>query len=153
MPEVTSERCETCGEVGCRILHKQPKGSALLERREKRAAIKTHEQKQKALVVKRDGAKVCRLVPNCPEREKFETAHLDDKGMGGDHGIRTTADRMIRSCFFHHQGAWSLHSKDLRVDCLTDAGTDGPIEVWGKDANGEWFMVKRESAPGVLERD
>lgn len=138
-------------EVGA--LAKPAKGSALLERRGKRAEIRTHEQTEKAKVVKRDGAKVCRLVPNCPEKEKFETAHLDAKGMGGDHGIRTTADRMIRACLFHHQGVWSLHSMKLRVECLTDRGTDGPIEVWGHDANGQEYMVKRESAAGVLERD
>lgn len=132
---------------------KPAKGSYLLDRRQKKAAIKAHEDSEKAKVVKRDGLKVCRLVPNCTERERFETAHLDDKGMGGDHGIRSRADRMIRSCFFHHQGVWSLHAKRLRVDCLTERGTDGPIEVWGTDENDQWFQVKRESAPGIVERD
>lgn len=132
---------------------KPAKGSAILARRQAREKIRAHEATEKAKVVKRDGSKVCRLIPSCAERQKFETAHLDDKGMGGDHGIRSTADRMIRSCFFHHQGAWSLHSKDLRVVCLTDLGTDGPIEVWARDEQGQWFMVKRESSAGVLERD
>lgn len=135
-------------------LQKPAKGTALLERRENRAAIKAHEAEQKAQVVKRDGSKHCRLVPHCTEREKFETAHLDDKGMGGDHGIRTTANSMIRSCFFHHQGPWSLHSKDLRVEYLTDRGTDGAIEVWGRDQKtGAWYSVKKESACGVEDRD
>ena len=39
------------------------------------------------------------------------------------------------------------------VECLTDAGTDGPIEVWGQDEYGGWFMVKREIAVGISERD
>jgi hypothetical protein len=132
---------------------KPAKGSALLDRRDKRAAIKAHEAEEKAKVVKRDGLKTCRLVPHCTEREKFETAHLDDKGMGGDHGIRTTADRMIRSCFWHHQGARSLHSKDIRVECLTDKGTDGPVDVWATDENGIWYLLKHEVAVGVSERD
>jgi hypothetical protein len=132
---------------------KPAKGSALLKRRELRAEILAHEKEEKAKVVKRDGPKVCRLVPHCEEREKFETAHLDDKGMGGDHGIRTVASRMIRSCFWHHQGARSLHSKDLRVECLTDRGTDGPVEVWATDATGDWFLLKRETAVNVAERD
>lgn len=132
---------------------KPAKGSLLIERRQKKAELRTHEQTEKAKVVKRDGAKTCRLVPGCSERDKFETAHLDDKGMGGDHGLRTTADRMIRSCFFHHQGWQSLHSKDLRVEFLTDLGTNGPIEVWIKDKRGGWFMCKREVACGVSERD
>jgi hypothetical protein len=134
-------------------LLKPAKGSALMERRAARSAVKSHEATEKAKVVARDGLHICRLVPNCREREKHETAHLDDKGMGGDHGIRTTADRMLRACFWHHQGAWSLHSKDLRVETLTDQGTNGPIEVWGRDEVGQWFLVKRESACGVTELD
>ena len=134
---------------------KPQKGTALLGRRKIRAEIVAHEKAEKAAVVKRDGAKVCRLVPYCPEREKFETAHLHNKGMGGDHGIRTTADQMVRVCVFHHQGEWSLHSGDLRVECLTDHGTNGPIEVWGTDVEhgrGE-YLVKREVRCGEVERD
>ena len=140
-----------------RPLQKPAKGTALLERRAKKVAIKAHEQAEKAKVVKRDGAKVCRLVPHCLEREKFETAHLDDKGMGGDHGLRTDAAIMIRSCFFHHQGPWSLHSHDLRVEYLTPELANGPIEVWGRGEGPEqfngWYLVKRESVCGVTERD
>jgi hypothetical protein len=134
-------------------LQKPVKGSALLERREKRAKVQSNEKDEKAKVVFRDGVHTCRLVPNCREREKHETAHLDAKGIGGDHGIRTIAERMIRSCFWHHQGKWSLHSQDLRVECLTDKGTNGPIEVWGKDEDGRWYSVGRESAVGIWERD
>jgi hypothetical protein len=140
-------------ELAFGALQKPQRGASLLARREKRSAIRAHETTEKAKVRQRDGDHVCRLVPHCREREKHETAHLDDKGMGGDHGNRTTADRMIRACFWHHQGAWSLHSKDLRVDYLTDQGTDGEIEVWGRDDGGQWFLVKRESAVGVTERD
>jgi hypothetical protein len=136
-------------ELAFGALAKPAKGTATLERRGKRAEIRTHEQTEKAKVVKRDGAKVCRLVPNCPEKEKFETAHLNDKGMGGDHGNRSTADQMIRACFFHHQGKWSLHSGDIRVDCLTDRGTDGPVEVYGRGiVDGRWYLVKRETSAG-----
>lgn len=136
------------------LLPKPAKGSAFLERREKRAKVKAHETAEKAKVVKRDGQKACRLVPHCPEREKFETAHLDDKGMGGDHGLRTDAAIMIRSCLFHHQGRWSLHSKDIRVEYLTPEQANGPIEVWGREPiSGQWYCIKRESSCGVSERD
>ena len=133
---------------------KPQKGTAILERRKTRAQIVAHEKEQKAKVVTRDGSKTCRLVPGCQEREKFETAHVHDKGMGGDRGIRSTADQMVRACFFHHQGGWSLHSGDLRVELLTDAGTDGPIEVWGTDRErGGEYLVKREVRCGETERD
>lgn len=129
------------------------KGTALLERRESRAKVKANEKTEKAKVVARDGSHTCRLVPNCPEKEKHETAHLENKGAGGDHGLRTTADTMVRACLFHHQGRWSLHSGDLRVEYLTPEKANGPIEVWGKDETGREFMVKREIACGQIERD
>ena len=144
----------TLADQGRCAPQKPAKGTAITDRRKARNDIKANEAEQKALVVKRDGSKTCRLVPSCTEREKFETAHLSAKGFGGDHGIRTTADQMIRSCFFHHQGPWSLHSKDLRVECLTDQGTNGAIEVWGRSQEtGAWYLLSRESAPGVRERD
>jgi hypothetical protein len=132
---------------------KPARGTALLEKRDRRNEIRQHEKDEKAKVVRRDGSKVCRLVPHCPEREKFETAHLDDKGMGGDHGNRTSADTMIRSCFFHHQGIWSLHSHDLRVEYLTPEKANGPVEVWGRTEADGWYLVKRESSCGITERD
>lgn len=135
-------------------LPKDSREDAERKRRQRKADIRTHEQREKATVVTRDGSHYCRLVPGCSERQKFETAHLDDKGMGGDpKQLRTVACLMLRACFFHHQGNWSLHSHDLRVDFLTPEGADGPIEVWGRDSTGRWFMVGRESAVGSWERD
>lgn len=126
----------------------------VLEKRQRRTAIETHEATEKAKVVRRDGAHYCRLVPGCKERELHETAHLDDKGMGGDpQGLRTQAETMIRACFFHHQGKWSLHSGALRVEYLTPAKANGPIEVWAKDQSGGEYLVGRERAVGMWERD
>lgn len=134
-------------------LIKPAKGSLLEERRARRARIEADEKAAKAAVVRRDGLHTCRLVPGCTEREKHETAHIADKGMGGDHGVRSTTGNMIRACLFHHRGQWSLHSGDLRVDCLTPLGADGAAEVWGKDSLGIWYLVKRETACGVTEKD
>lgn len=144
----------TLSEQGRCAPAKPGKGSAILDRREARAARLQHEREQKELVRKRDGDHVCRLVPGCMEREKHETAHLDDKGMGGDHGIRTDAALMVRACFFHHQGPWSLHSKDLRVECLTADQCNGPIDVWARDqVTNAWYLLKHETACGQVERD
>ena len=135
-------------------LSKPAKGTAKLERRARKAAIDAHEAAEKAKVVKRDGAHYCRLVPGWREKEWHETAHLDNKGMGGDHSIRTTADQMIRACFFHHQGAWSLHSKDLRVEYLTDRQANGPIQVLSRrPETGEVYVVGTERAVGIWVMD
>lgn len=131
---------------------KPPKGTALIERRKQKAERVAFEQAEKDKVRKRDGAHYCRLVPGCTEKEKHETAHLHDKGMGGDQGLRSTADQMLRACFFHHQGETSLHSGALRVVCLTPEGTNGPIEVWCKVGGAE-YLLGRESAVCQWERD
>jgi hypothetical protein len=138
---------------------KPVKGEAVLKRKAAAATLRSDEKAVKAEVTKRDGQKVCRLDPDCPHVKvgiRVEGVHLDDKGMGGDHGVRTTRDRMLRGCFIHHQGAKSLHSGDLRVKYLTDKGTDGPIalehkEVWfvNDERRDVWVEHARERAVGV----
>lgn len=132
---------------------KTSREDGMRQRREQKDKVRAREGEEKTKVRKRDGASYCRLVPGCAERRIFETAHVNDKGMGGDHGLRSTSDQMLRSCFGHHRGNWSLHSNDLRVEYLTPDKADGPIEIWGRDTTGQWFMVGREKAVGVWERD
>lgn len=141
-------------DYSCLTFKKDSREDAKRKREQLKADVRMHEQKEKAQVVKRDGSHYCRLVPGCDARSRFETAHLDAKGMGGDkRGLRTIAALMVRACFFHHQGNWSLHSNDLRVEFLTPQQANGPIEVWGRDKIGQWFSVGRETAVGVWERD
>lgn len=106
---------------------KKPKGSYLIERREKRKKAKAFEEGEKRKVRTRDVR--CRW-PSCEYCREFkprlEVAHLNDKGMGGDHGLRSTADQMLLLCFLIHQGPRSLHSGDRRIEPLTERGTDGP---------------------------
>jgi hypothetical protein len=135
-------------------LAKPAKGSLILERRQRKAEIESFEKGEKAKVVKRDGAHTCRLVPNCPEKEKHETAHVAPKGMGGDRGNRSDSSNMVRSCLFHHRGRWSLHAGYLRVEFLTDAGADGPLQVWAKERlDSAEYLLKRELACNLTERD
>jgi hypothetical protein len=111
---------------------KPAKGTATLERQEKRQDIKKHERDVKEAVTKRDGKKVCRLDPNCPYVRKgiaIEGVHLDDKGMGGDHGVRTSVELMVRGCALHHRGPDSLHQGTRRVKYLTAAKANGLIAL------------------------
>lgn len=142
-------------------LKKKPKGSATMERRAKRASIVQNEKSVKAEVTARDGAKACRLDPACPYIRtgwSAEGVHLDDKGFGGDHGVRTTRDLMLRGCKPHHQGPRSLHSGHLRVKYLTAKKADGPIALMRPDVEIEnrsriaktvWVEFAREKAVGV----
>ena len=140
------------GEEFAGPIPKPERGSLILERRRKRAVIESYEKGQKAKVVKRDGEHSCRLVPRCPERTKHETAHVEDKGMGGDHSNRSSSANMIRSCLWHHRGNWSLHSGDIWVVSLTERGCDGPVEIWANGKDGP-YLLKREIDCNVTERD
>ncbi len=139
---------------------KKPKGSATAERREKRVKVTSNEKAVKAELTVRDGQRACRLDPACPNVKAWpiEGVHLDDKGFGGDHGIRTTRDRMLRGCSLHHRGPRSLHSGHLRVAYLTDKGTDGPIALLRPEVEVNnrsrlsktvWVAFARERAIGV----
>jgi len=130
-----------------RAVPKPSKGSALIARRQRQKAIKAHEEAEKRKVRQRDV--VCRWpgCTNCRDyKPRLEVAHLDDKGMGGDHGNRTSADRMILLCFLTHQGPRSLHSGDLRIEPLTEQGTDGPCMFLASDEQKGWLVVGVEDA-------
>lgn len=133
---------------------KPAKGTARAKRVEKRVKVETKESSEKTKVRLRDGY-TCRW-PHCDcrqRRDRIEVAHLDDKGMGGDHGTRSHASQMITLCLARHQGKPSLHSGDLKVVPLTDEGTKGPCEFWATDENDQWYLVAREREPFVYERD
>jgi hypothetical protein len=123
---------------------KPAKGSFREELLAKRAGIRTAEDKAKQTVRKRDGGQ-CRW-PGCKERGerwRLEVAHLNDKGMGGDHGNRSTPDQLMLLCLPHHQGARSVHSGDLRIEPLTLRGTDGPCRFMEQSEAG-WIVAGME---------
>lgn len=108
---------------------KPAKGSALIERRERRKQVEAFEDAEKHKVRIRDRMQ-CRW-PACEYCRRYKNltlhvAHLDSKGIGGDHGMRSSADQMMLLCFLSHQGPRSLHSGDRRITPLTDRGTNGP---------------------------
>lgn len=126
-----------------------------LERTDRRKAVTSQERRAKATVRARD--RVCRW-PRCecktfmlwPPLARLEVAHLTEKGMGGDHGLRSTADQLILLCYAKHQGITSLHSGHLRVVPLTPHGTDGPCRFQAK-SGGRWRSIATERAVGVLQ--
>jgi hypothetical protein len=133
---------------------KPAKGTAHDERVEKRKAVESYEDGQKRRVRLRD--KRCRW-PSCDchqRRDRIEVAHIHDKGIGGDHGLRSSADQLICLCVARHQGRPSLHSGDLEVRPMRETeGTNGPCEFWRRDAQQQWYLVAREIAAFIYERD
>lgn len=127
---------------------KPPKGTHLIERREKRKAIEALEEQEKRQVRLRDGeCRWARSVGDCYCRRykniTLHVAHVNDKGMGGDHGVRSTADQMILLCALRHQGEISLHTGRARITPVTDRGTDGPCK-FEMDTEMGWQVVHVE---------
>lgn len=137
-------------------LVKPAKGSGWLASKQRRREIVADERREKDAVRRRDHYQ-CRW-PACehaPLKPRLEVAHLDDKGMGGDHGLRTTRDRMLLLCFLHHQGAVSLHSGDLRIDARTAAGADGCLDFYARHPEtGRMELQWTETSRGIsVERN
>lgn len=133
---------------------KPAKGSALIARKARRMELDEYEDARKAVVRLRD--RVCRW-PKCERCRRFkklrlEVAHVvQAKGMSGDRtGERSQADRMMLLDWITH-AEQERHEKD--VVPLTDAGTAGPCEFWAEDENHQKYLVARELAPGIYERD
>jgi len=103
--------------------------------RAKKAAVnRKAEREAKAIVRARD--RVCRF-PGGNHAWPLEVAHLQHKGMGGNPaGDRSVPEKMILLCRGHHQsGPVSLHRGTLKVEPLTDAGTNGEVRfhAWRPD--------------------
>lgn len=134
------------------------KGTDLIDRRKKRNTIRNDEKKEKALVRARD--KQCRW-PHCENcrnyKPRLEVAHMEPKGSGGDHGVRTRADLMILIDFLTHQGSDGLERGERFIEPLTDAGTNGAcafyVKVYSETKPGEWtwHCVGVERSVGVID--
>jgi hypothetical protein len=143
-----------------------------LDKFQQRQTLVRDEQKNKAIVRRRD--RKCRFpLCGCAKLKlRLEVSHDEHKGMGGDpSGGRSEPDKMILLCVQRHQdGAVSRHHQTLRVRYLTKDGTNGPVAwdvdrselqgsflVWTEKtvlvckAKSRWIEVARESAVGVCE--
>jgi hypothetical protein len=134
-------------------LRKPAKGSGLIARTLSKKARRAFEERQKAIVRKRDQR--CRW-PRCENcrlyKPRLEVAHVvRAKGMGGDHGtVSTPRHLMLLDCLTHAEEERNRRSILPRDAAL---GTDGACEFWVEDDGGTWLLAARESAPFVLERD
>jgi hypothetical protein len=129
---------------------KPEKGTHWKEGRDRRKAIIAAEEREKDDVRRRD--KRCRW-PNCENcktyKPRLEVAHVVAKGMGGDHGTRSTADQMMLLDYLTHQGGGdSVEQHGRRIEPLTAAGTDGPCAFWRVGEDGMEYLVAMERSVG-----
>lgn len=129
----------------------QPKpmrGSLVLERDKQKADASALEKREKAIVRRRDPR--CRWPEPHECRFGLEAIHIVDASrMGVMHH-----SNMWRGCgWIHRRGPVSIHGKQIKVECETARGSNGPLSFWKKGEDGEYFLVARETAPFAIEKD
>jgi hypothetical protein len=134
---------------------KYPSGKTLGEERaEKRTDRRSFEQGEKAKARRRDFP--CRW-PRCDCHRlglPHETAHVENKGMGGDHSNRSRVDQLAYLCRRRHQGPHSLHTGHLAIEYQTVRGTDGPCNFYDTDIDGRRYLVAEEDGqPFTYRKD
>lgn len=142
---------------------KTSKEEARAERDGKKQAVKDKEDRNKTRARKRDGS-MCRF-PRCAclaKRLHPEVAHIEPKGMGGDHGERSDLWNLICLCKLRHQDSRiSIHAGTLRLEALSVNGTSGPVRWWANVAvldnphatpdQADWQCVAEETRLRVLK--
>jgi hypothetical protein len=133
---------------------KPAKGTSRLQLRKDRSERRSNEKDAKAEARIRDGYRN-RWPGNPNAGERLESAHYRGKGMGGDHGLRSTVTNLITFDYLTHQGPRSIHSMHKKVVPLTRKYCSGPCAFFERAALpggkfGKWRKVGEEIRVGVL---
>jgi len=123
------------------------RGTALLEKRQRRADTVAHERREMTAAKRRDGGK-CRR-PRCGFKTlPVDACHLQHRGAGGNpKGDRTTQNTVIALCRVHH----GMYDRgDLRIEPLTGLDFGGPCEFYERETNiGSLEHIGTEKVIGV----
>lgn len=143
---------------------KEARGTHVLERKQKRAEVKTHERKEKQAAKKvAPGCRWPRADHGTPRHiclGQLEAAHRVAIGLGGDKdGSRTDRRDLLVVCTHIHLGDDGIDRHARKWEPLTDKGALGPVSFWRRQPSetkpgewGEWTCVGVERSPGVLEK-
>lgn len=129
-------------------LAKPAPGTATREHRARARKLRALESLHKVEAKVRDFHR-CQF-PGCTVqgRGRVESAHLEGKGMGGDHGLRSgSAADFVTTCYEHHQGVRSLHSEHVDVRPASDQGANGPLVWYTRQALTDAFTPIGTSRP------
>lgn len=142
---------------------KGQKGEHEIERNAKRAAVKTHERKEKQAAKKvAPGCRWPRFDHATPRHVclgQLEAAHGTAIGMGGDRDSSRTSRRdLLVVCTHIHLGDCGLERHGRKWEPLTDKGALGPVAFYKREPSetkpgewGDWQLVAVESSPGILD--
>lgn len=121
-----------------------PKSDGVPNQRKRSSRLRGLELLHKAAAKVRDDHRCQR--PGCTVRGvgRVESAHLKNKQMGGDHGLRTRRQLLVTACPADHQ---ALHAGLLKVVPQTDAGADGPLDWYQRETLDDEFFYFGTSRP------
>lgn len=144
---------------------KGTRGEHEIERKEKRAKVKTHERKEKA--ASKAVAPGCRWPKFDHDTKRhvctgqLESAHKVAIGMGGDKtGARTKRQELLTVCtHIHTDSPEGIERHGRKWKALDKArGSLGPVAFyrrWPLEGRvgewGPWTLIAVESSPGILE--
>jgi hypothetical protein len=127
---------------------KPRRGDRVLAKEQADAEAAKIERIEKGKAKARDGR--CRWPEAHKCRLGLEAAHIVDASLGGP----MDAENLVTFCgWIHRRGPETIHNKDLMVEKETERGAWGPLSFWRRTAPGEYYMVKRETAPFQYEKD
>lgn len=132
-----------------RVGPKPLRGQRVLDKEAADAKALTHEIDVKKAVRARDIR--CRWPEKHKCRLGYECAHVLDASLGGE----MVVENLILVCaWIHRRGPESIHGKQLRVDVDAIHPVYGPLfTFWKQDEAGVYYLIARETAPFVFERD
>lgn len=55
--------------------------------------------------------------------------------------------------WIHRRGPETQQYGQLKIECETPNGADGPLSFWRKGEDGAFYLVAREIAPFIYEKD
>ena len=127
---------------------KPERGARVLAKEAQTAEDAKIEKREKGKARRRD--KVCRWPELHKCRCALESAHIVHASLGG----AMAAENLVTLCgWLHRRGPETQQYGQLKVEKDTPAGANGPLSFWRKGLDGVFYLVARESAPGIIEKD
>lgn len=132
-----------------RLGPKPARGTRVLEKERTDAERQARELEIRKAVRARDGK--CRWPEKHKCRCELECAHVTDASLGGAY----EPENLVLLCgWIHRRGPESIHGKELRMEHEGLDPLGRPIfSFWKQDGGGAYYLLAREVAPFVFERD
>lgn len=132
-----------------RAVEKPQRGARVLAKVNADAEADALEKREKAASKKFDGYR-CRWPEAHVCRFALESAHIKHASLGGEMDRKN----LVTLCaWLHRRGPETQQYGQLKIEPETPAGAQGPLAFYRQTLDGSYYLVRRELAPFVYERD